>query len=98
MQAMYNTQWAANTFSNKERVYSRAIAFSNRRCSVLLESTLPNISAMYIHNTQWGGGVEAGHNNTFAEVTACCTVDASESVLRPGTWSAAVPQSSDALL
>ena len=39
---------AANTFNNKERVYSRAIAFSNRRCSVPLESTLPNISAMYI--------------------------------------------------
>jgi hypothetical protein len=39
---------AANTFNNKERVYSRAIAFSNPRCSVLLESTLPNISAMYI--------------------------------------------------
>ena len=38
----------ANTFNNKERVYSRAIAFSNRRCSVPLESTLPNISAMYI--------------------------------------------------
>ena len=37
-----------NTFNNKERVYSRAIAFSNRRCSVPLESTLPNISAMYI--------------------------------------------------
>ena len=39
---------AANTFNNIERVYSRAIAFSNRRCSVPLESTLPNISAMYI--------------------------------------------------
>ena len=39
---------AANTFNNKERVYSRAIAFSHRRCSVPLESTLPNISAMYI--------------------------------------------------
>ena len=38
----------ANTFNNKERVYSSAIAFSNRRCSVPLESTLPNISAMYI--------------------------------------------------
>ena len=38
---------AANTFNNKERVYSRAIAFSNRRCSVPLESTLPNIS-MYV--------------------------------------------------
>ena len=34
-------QWregAANTFNNIERVYSRAIAFSNRRCSVPLES------------------------------------------------------------
>ena len=30
---------AANTFNNKERVYSRAVP---------LESTLPNISAMYI--------------------------------------------------
>ena len=39
---------AANTFNTKERVYSRAIAFSHRRCSVPLESTLPNISAMYI--------------------------------------------------
>ena len=39
---------AANTFNNKERVYSRAIAFSNRRCSVPLESTLPNIALMYI--------------------------------------------------
>ena len=28
--------------NNIERVYSRAIAFSNRRCSVLLESLLPN--------------------------------------------------------
>ena len=32
---------AANTFNNIERVYSRAIAFSNRRCSVPLESVLP---------------------------------------------------------
>ena len=32
---------AANTFSSTERVYSRAIAFSNRRCSVPLESSLP---------------------------------------------------------
>ena len=32
---------AANTFNNIERVYSRAIAFSNRRCSVPLESMLP---------------------------------------------------------
>ena len=39
---------AANTFNKKERVYSRAMAFSTRRCSVPLESTLPNISAMYI--------------------------------------------------
>ena len=32
---------AANTFNNIERVYSKAIAFSNRRCSVPLESMLP---------------------------------------------------------
>ena len=32
---------AANTFNSIERVYSRAIAFSNRRCSVPLESMLP---------------------------------------------------------
>ena len=32
---------AANTFNNIEQVYSRAIAFSNRRCSVPLESMLP---------------------------------------------------------
>ena len=32
---------AANTFNNIERVYSTAIAFSNRRCSVPLESMLP---------------------------------------------------------
>ena len=37
----------ANTFNIKERVYSRAIAFSDRRCSVPLESALPNIIAMY---------------------------------------------------
>ena len=36
-----------NTFNIKERVYSRAIAFSNCRCSVPLESALPNIIAMY---------------------------------------------------
>ena len=29
-------------FNNIERVYSRAIAFSNRKCSVPLESLLPN--------------------------------------------------------
>ena len=33
---------AANTFNSIERVYSRAIAFSNRRCSVPIESLLPN--------------------------------------------------------
>ena len=32
---------AANTFNNIERVYGRAIAFSNRRCPVPLESMLP---------------------------------------------------------
>ena len=31
----------ANTFNNIERVYSRAKAFSNRRCSVPLQSVLP---------------------------------------------------------
>ena len=36
-----DTEGAANTFNNKERVYSRAIAFSHRRCSVPLESMLP---------------------------------------------------------
>ena len=34
-------QGAANTFNSIERVYNRAIAFSNRRCSVPLESSLP---------------------------------------------------------
>ena len=32
---------AAHTFNSIERVYSRAIAFSGRRCSVPLESSLP---------------------------------------------------------
>ena len=32
---------AANTFNNIERVYGRAIAFSNRRCSFPLESSRP---------------------------------------------------------
>ena len=39
---------AANTFNSMERVYSRAIAFSNRRCSVPLESS-----------DQMGGGVRS---------------------------------------
>ena len=39
--ARYHRGGAANTFNIIERVYSRAIAFSNCRCSVPLESMLP---------------------------------------------------------
>ena len=38
---LFFVRGAANTFNSIERVYSRAIAFSNRRCSVPLESMLP---------------------------------------------------------
>ena len=38
---------AANAFNSIEWVYSKAIAFSNRRCLVPLESSLPNDNSMY---------------------------------------------------
>ena len=73
--------WAANTFNNIERVYSRAIAFSNRRCSVPLESTLPNISAMYIWLIwpKLGGG--GGYY--YLEMTSAGTPETSLSSHRP---------------
>ena len=48
---------AANTFNNIERVYSRAIAFSNRRCSVPLES-----------NPGGGGGMIRGRQISVSGV------------------------------
>ena len=53
---------AANTFNNIERVYSRAIAFSNRRCSVPLESMLPTsqVCTRVLLSHPRGGGVNSG--------------------------------------
>ena len=46
--ALYEAPGPQTQFNNKERVYSRAIAFSNRRCSVPLESMLPK-HLCYVH-------------------------------------------------